>query len=138
VLLQNRNLDKLTEGPGLYFLITRFCCPHATHQSLHFLLRTAFILCGTDSFTQPEKCAFASSTSLEKEVLPPVLRAFVVSRSLPVPGRCKSCYLGILRLSADSGSVCVQRSKILRRPLGSGIAIGIYSTVVNTRTRLRK
>ena len=47
-----------------------------------------------DSFTEREKYDFALSTSLEKEVLP-VLRAFVVSRSLPVPGRFESCYLGI-------------------------------------------
>ena len=58
-----------------------------------------------DSFTQLENSAFASSTSLEKEVL--VNRAFVVSHILPVPGRYESYYLGILRSSAVPRSVCV-------------------------------
>lgn len=76
------------------------------------------------------------TTSLEKEVLP-VLRAFVVSRILPVPGRYESCYLGIFAHRPNREASALARRKTLRRPLGSGVAIGIFIPVVNLRARLR-
>jgi hypothetical protein len=76
------------------------------------------------------------STSLEKEVLP-VLRTFVMSRILPVPGRCESCYLGIFAHRPNQEAFALSRRKILRRPLGSGVAIKIFIPVLRSRTNLR-
>jgi hypothetical protein len=66
-----------------------------------------------------------TSTSLEKEVFL-ILRAFVVSRILPVPGRYKSYYLEIFAHWPNREASALPRRKPLRRPLGSEVAIGIF------------
>jgi hypothetical protein len=66
-----------------------------------------------------------TSTSLEKGVLP-VLRAFVVSCILPIPGRYESCYLGIFAHWPNQEASALPRRKPLRRPLGFGVAIGTF------------